>query len=537
MDPDPAQNSFKEDIQEAREEIGTIIGTVWPELGERIRGKEYEAVKNNPHKNTDAYVRIGSDISQGEKEFLKRRLPIAKAALEKLLRIEIDTNHVPKIAVSCSGGGYRAALFTLGFLLGARKAGFIDAFTYMIGLSGSTGTIATWVSTGLMLKAFKKYMLDCVEKSFTNPTDEEEMLIFETAAIKTHFNQPKTPVDLYGDLLANRFLEFFKDERQKVYLSEQANIIKDGSFPYPIYTAVDGNEHIAENQIWHEYTPHEIGNPIDGAYIAPWAYGRKFKNGKSVKGNFDVYPPEKTLGYHLGTFWSAFGANNKLIKEEMIKIVGSGKLAEFIEHLAPSLDAERPLDFYAEIPNYLYKMKDLKNPESAKGKISKRVDAGTDYNLPISPVNRPGYRQADVIFICDASADQIGDELRKTEIAMRRENLPFPKINYDGIDKKTISIFKENDPCIPIIIYMPRISDPQLLQNNLENPQFKKYKSLKNFNLDYETNQRFASTIHFQYKRKNAEKVSDQIEFNVCANQGKIIQALHDAVERKKQQK
>ena len=523
----------QEDLHKMKHDIGTVIGVVAPELGQHIIGQEYPAIKNNPYKHTDAYVRQSADICDGEKEYLKHRLPVAKAAQEKLLGRRLENHQTLTIAMSGSGGGYRAALVFLGALLGAKKIGILDAITYMPTLSGSTGTAISLISTKLPLKFFKEYILDRVTQPFTNPSDEEELLIMQAAAVKSFFGQKKGPVDLYGDLLGNTFLEHFKDQRHIVYLSDQADIIKDGSFPYPIYTAVDGDETIAENPTWYEYTPHEIGNPIDKTYIPTWAYGRKFKDGKSVKGSFDTYPPEKNISYNLGTFWSAFGANNHLIKEEIAKRFG-GKVGEFIEHFAPSLDGERPLDVYGEIPNYMYKMKQLDNPQLAQAKMSKRVDAGTAYNTPLLPVNRPG-RQADVIFICDASADQIGDQLKKAVADMQRHNLPFPRINFDTISKKTMSVFKEEDPNVPVVIYVPRISDKDLWNKHKEDPQYAKY-NLSGFDLERETFEGFASTIHFQYTRENAEKVVNQMEFNMRVNQAKVIKALNFAVDRKKMQ-
>jgi len=522
-----------DDLHKARKDIGTVIGVVAPGLGQHIIGQDYPAIKNNPYKHTDAYVRQGADICDAEKEYLKHRLPLAKVALGELLGRQLEDHQPLTIAMSGSGGGYRAALVFLGMLLGAEKMGLLDTITYMPTLSGSTGTAAAWISTKLPLEVFKEYILDRVTTPFTNPTDEEELLIMQAAGVKSFFNQKKGPVDLYGDLLGNTFLEHFKDQRHMVYLSDQADNIKDGSLPCPIYTAVDGDETIAENPTWHEHTPYEVGNPIDKTYIPSWAYGRKFKEGKSVKGNFEVYPPAKPISYNLGTFWSAFGANNHLIKEEIAKRFG-GKVGEFIEHFAPSLDGERPLDVYGEIPNYMYKMKQLHNPQSAQAKMSKEVDAGTDYNIPLLAVNRPG-RKADVIFICDASADQIGDQLKKAVADMQRHNLPFPRINFDTINKKTMSIFKEADPAVPVVIYVPRISDHQAWDKHKENPQYAPYK-LSGFDLERETFEGFASTIHFQYTRENAEKVVNQMEFNMRVNQAKVVKALNFAVDRKKMQ-
>jgi hypothetical protein len=139
------------------------------------------------------------------------------------------------------------------------------------------------------------------------------------------------------------------------------------------------------------------------------------------------------------------------------------------------------------------------------------------------------------MIICDASAGKIGNELEKAAAYMEKHELPFPKIDYRNIDKKTISIFKEEDPNVPVVIYLPRISDKELWEQHKSNPQFADY-DLSGFDLDHETNHGFAETIHFQYTPENTQKVMDQTEFNIRVNEAKIIKAIEFAVNRKKQQ-
>lgn len=505
----------KKDLAKARQEIGTVIGVISPSIGNVLSG-EPRAITNNPYKDHIAYIRQGTGISLGEKEYLNNRLPIVKASLEKLLKRQLQNDQIPNIVMIHSGGGYRAMMCTTGSLYGAKKIGLLDATTYQTGLSGSTWAIAPWISTGIPLKKFKQYIIDCASRSFTDPTDAEELLIFEAARVKSTYGQPKTPVDLYGDLLGNILLSAMGDHRHMVYLSEQTKKIQNGKLPYPIYTAIDGDENIVENQTWYEFTPHEIGNPIDNVYVPSWAYGRKFKEGKSVDN-----APEKSLGYHMGTWGSAFGANIHTIKKELATTLGH---ADFIESLLTSIEGERPLEFYALIANYAYKM----NTGKAELKTKKFVDAGLYFNLPLCPE-----RKADVMIICDSSAGKIGDELKKAADYMKKYNLPFPEINFENIDKKTISVFKDkNNPNIPVVIYLPRISDQQLWEDNKLNPKFAHY-NLSGFDLEYETNNGFAETIHFQYTPENAQKVIEQAEFNMRVNEAKIIKALQFAIDRK----
>lgn len=516
---------FEKDIETAKKELGTVIGTIIPELGNALAG-EPKAITHNQYKFKPASVRKGPEISDGEKKCLQKRLAVNKACLEKIVGEPLQNEQILKVAMVNSGGGCRAALYTAGALCGVENIGILDAITHVTALSGSTWTVAPWMSSGMPCQELKKYIINCVSKSFINPTDKEELLIFDIARAKDIHKQKKTPVDLYGSLLGNNFLQCFGDDRHIVYLSDQAKKVAHGELPCPVYVAIDGAENIVSDQIWYEFTPHEIGNPIDGTYIPSWAYGRFFEEGESVMGEFDTYPPERNLAYHLGTFGSAFGANIETIEHEAAKRIGH---SEFIEKMLKSSEGTRPLKFYAKVPNYMYKMN-----STEKSKTKKFVDAGTNFNLPFPPIlGFSQERKADVIIVFDASAGEIGTELKKAAAYAKKHSLAFPKINYEKINTKTISVFKnKKDPNVPIVIYMPRISDQELWEKNKS--LFPEY-NLSGFDLDYETNHGFAQTKHFHYESpEDARKVLEQAEFNIRVNQAKIIKTLKYAVERKK---
>ena len=72
----------------------------------------------SPFKNQVATVRTDNGVSAQERTAVSKRLPRVHAALQKKLG---PLQKVPKIAVVASGGGYRAMLFSLGFLAGAEK--------------------------------------------------------------------------------------------------------------------------------------------------------------------------------------------------------------------------------------------------------------------------------------------------------------------------------------------------------------------------------------------------------------------------------
>ncbi len=70
------------------------------------------------HARQKATVRIGNELCNDEELFLQKRMPHVKAALEEFIGTSLEDDEVPRIAVCCSGGGYRAMLATLGSFQG-----------------------------------------------------------------------------------------------------------------------------------------------------------------------------------------------------------------------------------------------------------------------------------------------------------------------------------------------------------------------------------------------------------------------------------
>ena len=510
---------------ETRSDIGSLAGALSPTLGELING-EQSVITNNPYKHEIALAKHNTGISDGERAYLHNRLPIVKAALEKMLNRSLDDTQIPKIALIGSGGGYRAMLCTTGSLCGAQKIGLLDATTYITSLSGSTWAVAPWISTGIPIKKFKNYIQDCAAQSFHDVSHEEKMLIARAIAVKKTYNQSRTLVDLYGDLLANRLLACLGDARQIVALSHQIEKFKNGAYPYPIYTAIDGRESIVQGQTWYEFTPHTIGDHTNNIHIPTWAYGRTFKRGESTND-----APEKPLSHLMGTWGSAFAAN----VEDMLHEIDTDKEHQnLLEKLAEPLNGKRIVPFWAKVPNYMYKMNDVNDAPLSTKKNLKFVDAGLEANLPYPPVSGIcPERTAEILIFLDSSAGHIGNELKKTADYAHKYNLPFPIINSDDLGKKTISVFKdENNKAAPIVIYMPRISEKALWEENKLKPEYAKY-NLSEFDLEYETNNGYCKTQEFQYTPEHSTLVINQTEFNMRASKDVLIKEINWCIDRK----
>lgn len=183
----------------------------------------------------------------------------------------------------------------------------------------------------------------------------------------------------------------------------------------------------------------------------------------------------------------------------------------------------------------MYKMDNIADTTLPTEKYMKFVDAGPEINLPYPPVSGIcSERTADILIFLDASAGQIGSELQNVADYAQKHHLPFPTINYDDIDKKTISVFKdENSTTTPVVIYMPRISDQKLWEENRSKPEFAHY-NLSGFDLDYETNNGYCQTECFQYTPEHSDLVMNQTEFNMLVNKDAIIREINWVIDKVK---
>ena len=134
----------------------------------------------------------------------------------------------------------------------------------------------------------------------------------------------------------------------------------------------------------------------------------------------------------------------------------------------------------------------------------------------------------------DASAGSIPSALKKAEEYARKRGLKFPVINYTDLDKKTFSVFKdETDSSVPVVIYMPRVSDAQLWQENKLKPELSQYSKIEGFNMETCINEGgVCNTFNFEYTEQQAQLVMDQMEFNMVVNKDKIIEALNWVIDR-----
>lgn len=515
----------KNTATQVKERVSSAVST-----GIRYFTDEPTAIRLNPYKSTIAQVRVGNELNVHEREYLTKRQPKVKKALEKMLDRSLDGKYVPNIAIVASGGGYRAMLGTIGSLSAAEQIGLWQSATYVTGLSGGTWALAALMSTGMSIQNFRKYIQNTVEKNIHVSSVSEAKNILDMLSVKLSFDEPITAVDIYGGLLANRLLNHYGTDAQRVYLSDQAERVNNADVPYPIYTSIDAREAVSREPHWFEYTPHEVGSPYFGAYVPTWAYGRLFDNGQSVD-----FAPEQSLGFFMGTWGSAFGVHVGRAWEEIVEKVPGTLIKGAVEkRLVDPLTGKRVDATWAEVFNFMYGMQ---AQELTSRPTLKFVDAGIDFNLPYPPVSgeRPE-RKADIMFLLDFSGGSLLYSMKKTEEYARRKGLKFPKIDYTNLETKAMSIFRDpSDPSVPVVIYLPRVTQDGLWQKHKSNPAFSDYKSLDGFDFTKCTNDfnGVCGTPRFQYSLTNSQKLIDQMEFNMMVHKDEIMEVINWVIDQK----
>ena len=303
--------------------------------------------------NAVAHVRIGNELCAAERSYQIKRKEIVRQTLNSMLQTKIESDYVPTIALACSGGGYRAMLYSMGAIVGAEKTGLLNSIMYLVGLSGSTWSIGGWLCSDKSATDYLQWLIPATENGILPFGFENALLLGEVLLGKEYYSQPLGVVDLYGGLLTGAL---FKDKgvlKYKVKLSDQCQRVENALVPFPIYTAMRADKPDDNSEtMWYEFTPYEIGACWLNAYIPSWAYGRQFKNGISID-----FATEMSFGTELATFGLAIGGTvAKMIKslnlEEQFYFSFSKKIVKKI--IMSSLGSARL--YAAEINNFMLGM-------------------------------------------------------------------------------------------------------------------------------------------------------------------------------------
>ncbi len=470
------------------------------------------AFKKTEYSKKDANVTTRSAaLSQEESDYVQKRRPIVKQAVENFLGKSITDKQVPCIAFCCSGGGYRAMVATIGNFMGLQEIGLLEAATYMVGLSGSTWAIAGWTGSGMSIDDYREQLSKRIGKDLTHG---DINLAQVTAALlrKKAFDQPISLIDLYGALLGQKLLKGLAGHNNPndIHLAQQIERIKDARWIYPIYTSIIAPDRSADPYEWVEYSPYEVGSEYLKTYVPAWGMGRKFLNGKS-----DDPTPPQPLGYFMGIWGSAFSANLRAMLEEYLEKIPA-PASTLLKGVVSTESVGDTRVSPAHMWNITYRMDG--KPFQQKKKLT-MIDAGLDFNNPLPPLMRPE-REVDIIVVFDQSATVVGaPELKKADDYFAKRGIAFPIVDY-GKAAHTISVYKHPEGRAPIIIYMPRVGDDAQLTDY--NDIVKKVNAWA-----------FTDTTNFAYTPEQVVQLSNLTRDNVVRSKDTLVNAIREVVARR----
>lgn len=293
----------------------------------------------------------------------------------------------------------------------AGTAGWLDAVSYMTGLSGGSWAVGSFMANGGALPSDLAKDVWNLAESFIYPTSTNITTyyseLFSLAAAKQAAGFPVQVTDVYGLALGEHLLPTkwrmagTPNITFSQLLSEVAEL-QNASLPYPIITAVGLEDPAASGNItsvvW-EFSPHEFGS---------WSLGTE----SSIEGYFT--PIE-----YLGSGVSAGASNGTCYKglDQLTFVMGTSATL-FNEMAASGISITALLSATAEelaiFNNVTENVSTIPNPFVGESLVANTVadestltlvDGGeNDQTIPISPLLAKD-RAVDVIVAFDSAGD------------------------------------------------------------------------------------------------------------------------------------
>ncbi|KAL4641116.1 cytosolic phospholipase A2 zeta-like isoform X1 [Arapaima gigas] len=534
-------------------------------------------LKSNDSYDKGLEVRLGFDLPEAEKNFLKKRKVLAGKALQKVLGLASppQQNEVPVLAVAGSGGGSRAMTALYGSLKGLQTLGLLDAISYISGVSGSTWTLSKlyedpdWSRHDIWLHA-SAMEAEMSKGFYTAFCSSQRQYYMEELEKRQQEGHVISFIDLWG-LIIEYLLHGKKNTGT---LSSQQKAVQEGENPYPIYNAVNMKDGITTEAEWCEFTPYEVSIPKYGASIPTTDFGSEFYLGYVVK-----KLPETRVSFLLGLWSSIFSCN---LAQLWSLIVGSepDKNKEQEGSSKSTADSPEPsvLDTYFFAPvsritnmltrflhgrpiinqtynflrgfnmhsnysdNKAFKAWKDTHPDAFPNKMTpsdnklRLVDCGFANNMGLPPLLRP-QRGVDVIFSFDYSWDVDKFRvLKQTREYCTDHGIPFPNIDFSKLEDqplKEVYVFEdEKDRQVPTVLHFPLVNvtfktfcSPGVKRNGEE--------ELEAGNIDVSSCNSPYATKNMTYSTEDFRRLVELTSYNVVNNKDIIYQTLRQAMDRK----
>ncbi|CAH6788034.1 Jmjd7 [Phodopus roborovskii] len=526
-------------------------------------------------------VRLGCGLCPEEQAFLSKRKQVVAAALKKALQLDQDLqeDEIPVIAVMATGGGIRAMTSLYGQLAGLRELGLLDCISYITGASGSTWALANlyedpeWSQKDLAGPT--ELLKTQVTKSKLGALAPSQLWRYrQELAERTRLGHPTCFTNLWA--LINESL--LHDEPHEHKLSDQREALSRGQNPLPIYCALNSKERgltTFEFGEWCEFSPYEVGFPKYGAFIPSELFGSEFFMGRLVK-----QLPESRICFLEGIwsnlfaaslqdslywaseprqFWDRWSQDQASLDKEQVphlKIkeppTAAGRIAEFFTDLL----TKRPLaQATHNFMRGLHFHKDyFHNPHFSTWKATKLdgspnqltpmephlclLDVGYFINTSCPPLLKPT-RDVDLILSLDYNLHGAFQQLQLVSRFCQEQGIPFPAISPSPEEQRQPqechTFCDPAQPEAPAVLHFPLVNDSFQDHSAPGVPRTEEEKAAGKVNLSSSD-----SPYHYTkvtYSQEDVDKLLRLTHYNICNNQERLREALHQAVQRRRQRK
>lgn len=358
--------------------------------------------------------------------------------------------------------------------------GWLDAMSYMAGLSGGSWGTGSFMANGGMLPSDLVTNVWNLASNLVYPSDDKTSFYYDLvsevdAKESTGFQTQVT--DFWALALGNHLLpsQYHLDNSPNYTFSQLSDTVPafaNASLPFPIIIAAErepGTTLIAENATYFELTPLEFGS---------WSWGNTTRT-------TGAFTPIEYLGSSLNngqpngtTCWKGFdqlsfvmGTSSTLFNDIITTLDSanaSGVIIDAISSIVSALgDTDNDVALY---PNSFANYEPSTNPVSDLQYIT-LVDGGeTNQNVPLEPL-LVSQRSVDAVLAFDASADTglnwpNGSSLWTTwqraavhstdgNFTLRMPQVPSTAGFINGGWNQRPTFFGCNDTDTPVVVYVP----------------------------------------------------------------------------------
>ncbi|XP_046510193.1 cytosolic phospholipase A2 beta isoform X1 [Equus quagga] len=556
---------------------GQVVRLVFPTSQEPLMRVELKK-EEGPR---ELAVRLGCGLCTEEQAFLSRRKQVVARALKQALQLDGDLkeDEIPVVAIMATGGGTRAMTSLYGHLAGLRELGLLDCISYITGASGSTWALANlyedpeWSQKDLagpteLLKAqVTKSKLGVLAPSQLQRYQQE-------LAERARLGYPTCFTNLWA--LINEAL--LHDEPHDHKLSDQREALSRGQNPLPIYCALNTKERnltTFEFAEWVEFSPYEVGFPKYGAFVPSELFGSEFFMGRLTK-----RLPESRICFLEGIwsnlyaanlqdslywssepsqFWDRWAQAQASLDKEQVPLLKieepptmASRMAEFFTDLLtrrPLAQAShnflRGLHFHKDYFQHPYfsfwkatKLDGLPNQLTPAEPHLCLLDVGYLVNTSCPPLLRPT-RDVDLILSLDYNLHGAFQQLQLLGRLCQEQGIPFPPISPSPEEQRQpgeCHVFSDPGcPEAPVVLHFPLVNDSFQEHSAPGVQRTPEEKEAGEVNLSSSNSPYHYSKV--TYSPEDMDKLLRLTHYNVCNSQERLLAALREAVQRRRQRK